>query len=96
MEKQSVLINQTSRICDIKSAIAEFDQKEKNYQTDLREINDIIECSGDTIIARLRDKINDQDSGWYLDQNGRFEIQEPFLGSLPDLNRLAEVIVNSL
>jgi len=96
MEKQSVLINQASRICDVKTAIAGFDQKEKNYEIDLNEINDIVASCSDTIIARLQNKINDEDTAWYIGGDGRFVIQESFTGYLPDLNRLAEIIVKSL
>jgi len=96
MEKQSVLINQASRISDIKIAIAKFEGEEKNYQNDLNEINDIISESGDTIIPRLRDKINNRASAWYLGNNGHFEVQEDFEGYLPDLNVLSNIIVESL
>jgi len=96
MTKVNGIVDQASRIFDIKTAIAKFDIKETNYQTDLREINDIIEDSGDTIIARLRDKINDQDSFWYLDLNGRFEIADHILGFLPDLCQLSDSIVEAL
>jgi hypothetical protein len=96
MKNENGIVDQASRIFDIKTAIAKFKIKETNYQTDLREINDIIEDSGDTIIARLRDKINDQDSGWYLDQNGRLEISEHLTGYLPNLNTLTDYITKCL
>ena len=96
MEKKSVLTNQASRIAQIKTSIAIFECRETNYNNDFNEINYLVANCSDTIIARLIDKLNDEDNPWYLCQNGRFEIQDNFQGYLPNLNNLVCKIVKAL
>jgi len=96
MEKKTGIVNQASRVADIKTAIAKFDCKETNYNNDLDEISYIVSESGETIITRLRDKMSEHDSSWYLHTNGRFEISSHMVGYLPDLNFLSKCIVDLL